>query len=516
MTKGVLLALTLVCGSFSQTFAVSVPVAYRQSEEIQTVLSPTNTAGVLRHWRKSSTNHHQRAWDYWNDSGRLRLWFFNPNGAGAFFAELSLFFLCLSLWFFRKPFFRCFGFFGAFALFLLMCLTESRGALVSWTASAILLLVYMIRKRVDRRWLIFFFAAVFALGLALCILPWGNPILGRLISLDAGNLQRLRAWAASPAMLAAAPGGWGEFCGHAYQDWFQAFEDRHNLAYLVNTHLTWMVSNGWIFSVAYVFCWIFAMVFLFCGKENIWCRTAFVLWVSFVILNWFSTLGMFVSLWMLPCALLAVALLTEGKSFLRSGNLVRVLAIAGVGSLLTVGAFLGIGKCQLASRIPLRYGNDVLHAGSGCPVVHLVADKWVLSHFVHGSFGRDVREWCQKHPGTGTLVVHSRIGTLPPKVDRLVLSGIHALEYVRKAASKRDREGLCLAKSMAFISPPFKSSLLKDKFYLTRNANVYTGQHLAALTGDLGTAGKPFLHVVPGTQFYLPQWMDYAFGGVGL
>jgi len=457
-------------------------------------------------------------WKYWEKSSRLRLWFYNPNGAGALFAEIALVLFAIVVLIIKNNLLRVVLGGCAVASTILLLMTGSRGSLIALVASVIVVtMAYIIFRNVKVREtlavsLIIVAASVFA------VLAFSSNRFGRnLLSVDAGNVQRLRAWRSAPAMIAAAPNGWGDNCGQAYCEWFQEESDSHVLYYLVNTHLTWMAGKGWLFSGVYVFGWVLLFAMLLANFRNRWSALALAMWTLFFIANWFSTLGQFASLWVIPslCAIPAAVEWTRNFKSMKLRYAVACMAAALAAAGVVYGV-ISIGRADLAkAEISVRNDGNAVYVGTGEPIVYVVPDQWVLCRYEIGGMGRDIRAWCRSHAGEGTIAVVDSIDKLPPKPDRLVLVGRACLGYMSKmkkaAKDKKSFESFPRAKQTVFISPNLSIKKIGAKLAHALHLKVYTGEFLAEVAEDLG-AKAPWAKIVPGCELYLPDWMDLAMG----
>ncbi len=183
----------------------------------------------------------------WALAARADFGFGNPNLAGAFFAMLAV-----GVWGFcggeksdgraeARGFWICLAASAAFAA--LMVGTASRGAAAALGAGVAAAWWAAGFPRIGGRRL----AATIAAGTGVVALAVGGRMgerVGASSPEDGSITSRLAIYGAVPAMMAAAPGGWGrENAAEAYQNWFQAKEDTRIYKHLVSTHGTWMVER---------------------------------------------------------------------------------------------------------------------------------------------------------------------------------------------------------------------------------------------------------------------------------
>lgn len=201
---------------------------------------------------------------------------------------------------------------------------------------------------------------------------------------DGSITARVAIWQEFPAMLTASPGGWGlGNAAQAYQNWFQSPDDTRTYKHLVSTHATWMVEQGWILRVAYLFA--LAAILLLCWDVPV----ALGVWAAFVVAGIFSHVGADWRLWVPPGASLLFVLLVRfrGSRWPRAWAWAGCLAVAVFGAALlwSMGHFLdrkiwdrgwgvvvgsGEPKTWIFSPSPAvlgrSYGKVVRQLGSAC------------------------------------------------------------------------------------------------------------------------------------------------------
>ena len=485
----------------------------RESDKRFLTAQPGNMAEL---WRKKADGD-EGAWKYWDKSNRLRLWFFNPNGAGTLFAEISLALFVLAILVLHRKVIRAILLAGAGITVAFLLATGSRGSLIALVASVIVASTAVLRDLKPKTIVICTLSAIAIVGVAIGCLG-GDRFGKHLIAMDDGNMQRVRAWRAAPAMMAAAPAGWGEKPGYAYNEWFQAEKDTHVLDYLVNTHLTWMAGKGWAFSFFYSLGWALLFSLLLACRGR-YCAASLAMWTLFFIANWFSTLGFFVSLWIIPAIFTIPAAIEMAKRFKAAK--MRYL-VAGLSSpaiaLGVVWGAIAVGKADLAKMdVPVRNDGKAVYVGTGEPISYIVPDYWVLCRYRIGGMGRDIRAWCRAHKGEGSIAIVESIDELPPKTDRIVLVGRSCREFMskaRKSAKSKSIESLPKAKEIVFIAPNLTIRKLPEKLLKALRVRIYTGEFLAEVTGDLGLR-RPWLEIVRGCELYLPNWVELATKGDG-
>lgn len=233
----------------------------------------------------------------------------NPNLAGALFAMLAV--AVWGVWRGRTVkinpkvtnqdhrFWICLGLSVFFSG--LMILTASRGAVValgagllaSWGAAG------CPRLRLSQVGGVV--AAMLALGMWAGLGRMGERVAES--STEDGSITcRIEIFKTLPAMLTAAPHGWGRGeSAEAYQNWFQDLEDARTYKHLLSTHATWMVERGWGFRMLYVVGW--AAVLILCGEAPV----CLGVWVVYGTAGIFSHVGGDWRLGVLPALALGVA-----------------------------------------------------------------------------------------------------------------------------------------------------------------------------------------------------------------
>lgn len=334
--------------------------------------------------------------------------FGNPNTAAAFFALLAvgLWGCFVGNWPWRKERARIW-FWVCLVLSTLLggliVATASRGGLVALGAglSACWIAAGVPRPGIGR--LLGVLAAVLILAGMAVSGRMGARVAGS--SLEDGSItSRLTIYAQVPAMMAAAPGGWGAGkAAEAYHNWFQAKEDTRIYKHLVSTHATWLVEAGWGLRLAYVWGWL--AVLLICWKNP----AAFGVWVAFGVAGVFSHVGADGRLWVLPVVAGIWAL--AQRVFRRELPPCRVWVVCTLLAGGLMGAVAGLGAWQAPG---VRYYGGHLTAGNEPAAVWFWSpDPAVLGR----AYGKLVR-------GQGAAGVFWEEGNfLPDAPFRLVLSG---------------------------------------------------------------------------------------------
>jgi len=459
---------------------------------------------------------------WWKGDTRLRLGYFNPNAAGTLFAELAVLFASLAL-VFRRRWVRllCAGI--TIGAFVALILTGSRGSFIALIVGIVSAVFLCFGSRF-RRGNVLTGAVVAIVIAAASLFAVGRITNGRfganLFAMDEGNVQRFRCWVAAPEMMAAAPGGWGEEPGRAYCDWFQGTDDVHQLYYLVNSHLTWLVQHGRVFRCGYVAAWLalLGLLFAFRGKRIV--QMAFSVWVTFAVALWFSTVGIFPTLWIVPslvgiAAFCAIAgeIAANGRAYGRRTLCVLEIALL-IGGVLPL-VLEWIGTRQLADRkISISYDGGAVRLGRGDVRIAILRDSTVLAGNGVGTMGHELRDWMLGNIDVGAVLVVDDPAFLPESVDCLIAAGKGGARYLRYRAAHLDDGKYCRPRRIVFISPPFPPTSIPYIFLQSTDAQVIIGEFAAMRESDYSRS-RPWVTVVPACELYIPDWPNLALKGNG-
>lgn len=469
--------------------------------------SPFKKPSVTQLWRPRK-DADDVAWKYWNQSGRLRLWYFNPNAAGTLFAELSLalFALCFL---FRKKTFRIAAGLGGAVFAGLLLYTHSRGSLLAFLVGFAVLAVPSVIRRFSLKGVLGAVGVVAVVAILLAAGVFGERFGSEMFAVDEGNIQRLRCWAAAPRMMADAPGGWGENCGRAYCDWYQAVDDTHSLRWLVNSHLTWMVEYGSVFGYCYVFAWMAAAFLLWRCRRSRYASAAAAQWALLFVSLWFSTVGIFVSLWVLPVLLSIPVLIAcgpgvvKGSSPVRSVSILFVIALVSI-SLVEAMRFAG-RRMSDGAKISVSRRGGLTVLGDGPDELTILQDGYVLSNWRNGVFGREIRSFLENNAGV-RISVADGVADLPPFSRRLVLVGRSGVDFLRHYVANRDGSTVRFEK-LFFISPPFAPQAIPRRLLREAEVSAGYGEYAVALLPQ-SEDFPPWVTVVPGAELYVTNWLN--------
>ncbi len=306
-------------------------------------------------------------------STRLDFGMGNPNAAGALFAVLAI-----AVWLIpgRRPIL-----YGALSALFTACLlvTASRGALIALLAgSAVAWATAGFPLFRGKR-----AATICALaGLGL-ILMFGPRLLSRLghMTPENGSISsRTAIYSRIPAMILAAPGGWGAGEGaKAYENWFQPLDDDRHYKNLLSTHGTWMVENGWGFTMGYIALWMAALGLAFRHPVNLGVLVAWGVACAF------SHVGTIWWLWLPPALAL---LMTWRKLPACNPKSWSQLALIVTGSTVAFAGLIAVAGLCYSPRPHMQKRDDLITSGSGHPdALFLAPSEAVLGR----TFGKSLR-----------------------------------------------------------------------------------------------------------------------------
>jgi hypothetical protein len=391
---------------------------------------------------------------------------------------------------------------GSLALGIALLFTGSRGGVVA--AGAGLAAIFVFARPVSVasvcRPKLFGIAVVFLVWFLVALfLPQTERFSPTHTVGDASVWNRWLIWKNVPAMLAAAPDGWGiGNSGKVFMTWYQPAENFEVYRTLVNSHATWLVEFGWAGRLLYLAGWGFALSFAWpagAGGSRL-SPVPFAALVVFACASFFSSVA---EEWVLWCpvvfALLCVVVLRLANKqwspakalFLRTiflpALLVLFVGVCHVGNLVSIGA-MDVGRV-------VRF-----HGGAG--------ETTVL-------FGKDAKEdvrslraawFSQKNPcsilwtGEAEKAVVAENGTF-------VLCGKWDAETMRTPAAK--------AGKIILFSPSFLPEELPPRE--GREVIVYFGEFFTLSNRALCAAWKAAAQcrIIPASADYIENWTELIF-----
>lgn len=463
-------------------------------------------AETRRAWMWRRVDYGRDAHKFWKGSGRLRLWFHNPNEAGALLALLAL--LTFGgvlrfggIWRFHMTTLTA-------MLFLALLATGSRGSLLAFATGLLVMVVCACGRRMSVRRLAGLGAILLVVALAVGLAFGGTRAVRGLGSLKGqSGRTRLEVWSAVPRMMVCAPTGWWRMPGRCYGAWFQDVNWDKEIEYLLNTHFTVMVFGGFPVALPYVLLWLFL---LFSTMREAWTegRTVAAGQLSaLAVAMTFNPVGLS------GRELLAVPALTlvphlwrvVRRRSLRLSHVAWCFALAVLAVLMLAGAGLAL---EFRERIPFLAtpsGGGVL-AGRGPVLGAIVSDEAVLSGGNRGALGKEIRQHLQNASTKGAILVTESFDDLPDRVGCLAVAGLRCREYLDRAAAGRRCPQ---ADRVTFVSPPFPPDAIPSRLRRERNISVITGEIAAEAMDDFDES-QPWVTVVPGAALYVPDWLHLS------
>lgn len=438
---------------------------------------------------------------WWKKSGRWRLWFDNPNEAGALFAVV--FALLLGLFVAMCHRLRYVLLVGALSCLFGIVKTGSRGSLVAALLAALLMAVIHYKGEIFRRKkIVFVIVGISILSLA------GLLSIGaiRMPRMNKNMHYRLEGWASGPRLMVLAPTGWWRSTGYCYCDWLQDQKDDYMLRWLVNSHLSVMAHVGWALSFAYILAWVSLLGLMF---RQAW-RTGKVavlgVWMTLLVSMWFSTIGVSPSFWVVPVLTLIPILGTcFRKRDIKLKQFVYYLPI----STIVLAAFLTVGyllEKHSTNPFLVRREKGKVSVGAGDRVIHVVEDGFALTGGYPGALGKEIREFSISGNQNRQVVVVDSIKDLPKQMERLVLAGECCEEYIRLYKT----DGNCpKAQKLILVSPTCAPSELPDSLRLESDVSWVIGEFAAEILDGYDQAPQ-WVEKVSGCSLYIPKWLDRA------
>lgn len=437
---------------------------------------------------------------YWDKSGRLRLWFVNPNQAGALLMLVALLMLGVAMTS-RGGLSRAAAAVLTLAAFGGVLMTGSRGAIVAFAVGAVAMAVCRWRER-GRGLLQYGLIAVLAIG-AICLLFGRMRCVSHLLAVDEGNSMRLDIWLAAPRMMLAAPWGWWSNVGFCYCEWFQDLGYDLMFDTLNNAHLTIMVRGGYLLSAVYVFLW----VNLLRSLSGVACRHGRVVavgqWTGLAVAMWFSAVGLVgPSIWTIPVVAAIVHFRRAAwKVLFRPRGVVfsAFVAVTTIGLMAALGWF---ADRDIPESCRIRKFDGGVRLGEGDARAVVVDDGHVLSGGFTGAMGKELREYVEKVPSTGSVVVVGALDAVPARVEKLVLTGCACSEFVRRY---RNGEPVPEAKRLYFVSPDLTSYEIPSALTDYCGLEVIVGEFVVS-TWERIAFVPSWLTIVPSAAQYIPDW----------
>lgn len=436
---------------------------------------------------------------------RWQLWFDNPNKAGVFFAELAVLGVWMLVRFPNRYWLKWVGCLLAVCSGVGLMHTLSRGGLLAFAVGSVIVVGgEWWRRRADglkRKWrldgilllvlLVFFFACAQYFRL-------DERCLRGVMGNDASVTNRVELWKSVPSMMFAAPDGWGlGKSGEAYMQWFQPLERIERYRTLVNSHFTWMVELGWLFSIVYVALWLLAF---YLGTLSLRKKGNGILLSQLLILfvgGMCSSVLEAKSIWIFP---ILVAVLSFPLVFhVRQIN-VKVLFVVICGGICALGIILA---CALMCGRPMvRKSKNLIDYGMGSDFVGMV----ILDENVVGGqlYPRQLRREFGKKSESLRICISDSRANLPRDSRRIVACGGNSEQICRILSY--------FPKARVWLLSP---SCSVDDLAMIVESEVIERIVIGEFSPDFEPEISDFKKVVvqEGARIYLPDWVSLAFSG---
>lgn len=451
----------------------------------------------------------------WSQSGRLRLWYDNPNMAAVIFLQLILVSLAGMLFIKRWPLRVAAGLMTPLLLAGLLK-TSSRGSLVALVVGAVLLIVFWLAGLVRERRLkwngktltVCLIAVVLLLVLGYIVTHIAGGRFGAGLLHQDASTDRLALWGAAPQMILDAPGGWGfGNSGSAYLSWYGDLSRTHVVRTLINTHLTWLVELGSVGRILYVFGWLLALGVTLRSACRGLSPLPLALVLSFFVACIFNPVGEAPELWLVPVGAFGVAI----RQFLRSNRSSLWIPFGGalVLTVLVVCTWLALTPGRKREGVSVRASEGAVRLKDGTPALWIVDDReygCALSSYM--LTGREIRGQYVVEPDLPPLGYVEVLDDLPSEARHVVVGGMSCLDYVN-----RWENGTLSVKPerLVFISPPFPPSRVPEGLVASCDFQMIVGE-LAADHWPKGTSCPEWTAIIQGARLYIPAWIDYALG----
>lgn len=446
---------------------------------------------------------------YWQD-GRLTFPYGNPNKSALLYAGIGI--LVLWLVFIPHMIARITGLLLSAICLGLLFWTASRGGLLAFffgagAVGAARFIRFFKRKSV---WLSI---VAFCVAVAVWFIVAPPQLVTRGSEKDEkgwSNRIRLELWQAAPRMMADAPSGWKiSPPGPAYVDWYQPFGKIVYSVTLINDHLTWMASHGWMLRFGYMLVWF--VVLSLTGWFAVKTRNAvpFGCWAAIAIAAWFNpvTVGRW-SIFVWVPAVVATSAMAMSRTWLQRKSVSVCLLVAMLAASLATACLYSCGKSD-SGKIPSIHaeGRRVTIGGVN-PNTWVVDDGFALGGLM---FGRDIRYFYHKNPYCDPIGYVKSIEDLPSTgIRRLILAGRSGDAFLRKTCS--DATGpKGLPPEIIFLSPPFPPQAVPTTIWSRSSVAMYLGEFATWYSPEYADVPS-WVKIVPGTVRYFPEWMTYVLG----
>ena len=454
---------------------------------------------------KQITEQHRVRW-----TGRLRLWYANPNQTAILFVELLL--LLVSVFLLRgRPVLKLLSLPLLLLCFYGLVRTSSRGGMVALMAGCACFAAFRFKLFLNARNLLFVLAGVAGFAAIVFLGGAAERFTSGLVREGYSDVSRIPIWIEAPRMAMAAPWGWGwSQSGDAYINWFQPLDRFHVPGGFLNTHLNVLVDSCWIGRVCYVFLWAF-LLFCLAGRAARGRSVLPIAMFSAVFVGAvFNPIGHALTLWIVPAVVLFALL--RNRPWTHGREFVVPAVLAGVATCAVLGVFAFVGDRQAKSAGMEIHGDSshVVVNGSKADI-WVVDDEQVLDGGYKGILGKDVRTWYSSHEDAGAVGFAKTLGDVPHDTRRLVLAGTacSVVTGTVEHASAAGFDRLEKLKELVLISPPFGWREVPEGVRERYRVKMVVGAFAYRLASDAEYPPE-WVRVIPGCELYVPKWLGYA------
>lgn len=443
--------------------------------------------------------------DIWNHSDRHRMFFKNPNVEAAFLAPFFLMFfltairikglICKILFFLLS---------GGVAYFIFK--TGSRGGFLAIVCPLLFMLVVSFRRWFSwKRFAVMLLAAT-GIICSLVLTRCADKFTRDLFVNDVSNSLRLEVLKAVPQMVQDSPNGVGiGNSGATYLTWYRVEDKTRILRTLISSHLTWFVEFGHLGRCLYVFAWLFALFFLFYATLSGASPIPFCAWLSLFIAGLFNPVLEAWQVW-LPATVSLLFFLPR-----RLKVSLKVTALLGAFALIISGIILYAILCIPSNEenLKLNVNGPIVKIQGEDPKVWIVGDSQVVGGWTF--VGQEFADYYWQTECTNSVGYVESLDALPLAVDKLVLTGRFAGEYLERWRQGGDKSRLCRAGALLLVSPSVPVSEF-DK-------SMSSSGHIRAVVGSLvlencteyaGVRVPSWTRKVKGSLLYIPGWIALA------
>lgn len=492
-------------GDRSLKFNCGIPVdgaTYHGKQSLKDVFPSAEdiTEYVRPHTRK----------DIWGASGRARFLFENPNVEAVVLS--SIFLLSLGLAFSHCSLaLRIAGAVAALASSWFLFRTESRGGVLATAVAAGFLLLTIIfrqfrhRTKCCRKILIGACIALIALTAILATTHVWQRYTKEMFAHDESNQLRLNMLQAFPTMVADSPDGVGfGNSGPTFLTWYSDEKDRATRT-LISSHLTWLVEFDDIERLAYLFGWFFMLAFLAVVTAYGGSALPLAVWISLSIAGLFNPVLENPYVWILPSLTLALTLKD------RKSLSIRVIAIPAIAALaMSIAVLAGIKMLgrRSAGQPTLRIDAKTVKINGTEPQVWIAGDTLVVGGWSY--VGREILGYLVEKESSESVGYVESLDALPPCVDRLVLTGRLAREYLERTRNPERTKSLCNAKSILIVSPSVPATEFESVIPKSGHIRAVVGALAKHLDPAYESELPPWIRIVPGAWLYIPGWIHLS------